>query len=59
MSELKAFIGIMLMLGVTRKNNIDVGEIWSFESVHHLDYANACMPRKRFQFISSKLTFDD
>lgn len=57
--ELRAYFGLLLMLGVTKKRSVDVSEIWSYDSVHHLDFANACMTRKRFQLISAKITFDD
>lgn len=39
-NELKAFIGLLLMFGVTNKNEIDTAEIWSPDSVHHLNSWN-------------------
>jgi hypothetical protein len=47
------------MFGVTKKNHIEISEIWSFDSIHHIDYANACMSRDRFKLISRTLAFDD
>lgn len=57
--EVKGFIGLLLLLGVTKKNDIDCNEIWSFESLHHSNYATSCMPRERFKFIANYLTFDN
>ena len=57
--ELRAFFGLLLLLGVTGKNDVDVAEIWSFDSVHHLTWATVAMPRNRFQFLINKITFDD
>ena len=56
--ELNAFFGLLIMFGVTKKNLIDVNELWSYDSIHHIDYANACMPRERFKFLCSKIVFD-
>ena len=57
--EIRAFIGLMLLFGVTKKNDVDIGEIWCSDSVHHLNYASAGMTRSRFQRLSNKITFDD
>lgn len=57
--EFKAFIGLLLIFGVTGKNNIDINDIWMIGSPHHFDWASAAMPRDRFKLISSKVCFDD
>ena len=57
-SELKAFFGLLILFGVTKKNHIDLKEICGMVSVHHSDYATSCMPRDRFKLILSKITFD-
>jgi hypothetical protein len=59
LNEIRAFFGLLLLFGVTKKNNIDVGEIWAVESIHHSDWASACMSRNRFKLICSKITLDD
>lgn len=58
-NELRGFFGLLLLFGVTKKNDVDVHEIWNPISVHHLDWATACMPRDRFVFISVKISFDE
>lgn len=57
--ELRAFIGILLLLGVTKKADIDCAEIWSPNEIHHLDWAIAAMPRSRFQVLCSTICFYD
>ncbi|CAF0737922.1 unnamed protein product [Brachionus calyciflorus] len=58
-NELRAFIGLLLLFGLTRKNKVDVSEIWKIGSVDHCDWATAAMSRNRFKSIMSYLTFDD
>jgi hypothetical protein len=57
--ELKCYIGLLILFGFLKKNAVDVNDIWAFESAHHCHHATAAMPRERFKFISSVLTFDD
>jgi len=57
--EIRGFIGLLLLFGVTKKHDVELGEIFSHNSVNHLDWATVCMSRDRFKFISSKITFDD
>jgi hypothetical protein len=57
--EFKAFIGLTLLFSITKKNDVEVDEMWNFESVHHMDYATACMSRNRFKLIMRSLAFDD
>lgn len=56
--EIRGFIGLLLLFGVTKKNDIEVNEIWASDSLHHLGYATSAMPRDRFKFIACYLTFD-
>ena len=58
-TELYAFFGLMLLFGVTKKSHVDIHEIWSKDSVHHMDYATATMPRDRFIAISKNIVFDN
>ena len=43
--KLMSFIGTLLFLGVTKKRNVDVAEIWSSTSTHYLEYVTLIMPR--------------
>jgi hypothetical protein len=56
--EVKSFIGLLLLFGVTKKRNVDINEIWCETSVHHSAYASAAMPRDRFKLISAMIRFD-
>ena len=53
------FIGLLLLLGVTKKNDVEISEIYNPASPHHLDWATSCMSRDRFKLICSIITFDD
>ena len=57
--EIRGFIGLLLLFGVTKKHDIEINEIFNILSVHHMDWATVCMSRDRFKLISSKITFDD
>ena len=52
------FIGLLLLFGFTKKNDIEIQEIWSPDSLHHSGFATSAMQRNRFTFIASCLTFD-
>ena len=58
-TELYAYFGLLLLFGVTKKSGIDVHEMWSNDSVHHLDYASAAMTRERFKILTANLIFDN
>lgn len=57
--ELNGFFGLLLLFGVTKKNDIDLSEIWDHTSINHMDWATACMSRDRFKFICWNISFDD
>lgn len=57
--EIRGFIGLLLLLGVTKKHDIEANENFNYRSVHHMDGATVCMSRDRFKLISSKIAFDD
>jgi hypothetical protein len=59
--ELKCWIGLLLLFGVTGKNDVEVNSIWSSGpgQIYHSDHATAAMSRDRFKFLCSVITFDD
>lgn len=57
--ELRAFMGLLLLFGVLKKNFVKIEEIWNPESLHYLNWASIAMSRARFQKIYSFLTFDE
>jgi len=57
--EVRAFIGILLLLGVTKKQDIEINEIYRLNSVHYLDWVVVCMSRNRLKDICRTITFDD
>ena len=57
--ELKGFVGLLILFGVTNKNDVDADNIWCPTSPDHSAFATACMSRSRFRFISTSISFDD
>ena len=57
--ELLSYMGILIILGVTKKRNVDISEIWCPDSMHYFEYVTLTMPRTRFQTINRFITFDD
>jgi len=57
--EIRGFIGLLLFLGVTKKHDIEISEVYKVGSVHYSDWATVCMSRERFYLIASIITFDD
>ena len=57
--EIYAFIGILLLLGITKKSNESIETLWNVNSLHYASFGAATMSRDRFQLISRYLTFDD
>jgi hypothetical protein len=49
--EIRGFIGLLLLFGVTNKNHMSVNEIWAVEKLHHSDQATSSMKRERFKEI--------
>jgi hypothetical protein len=49
----------LLLFGATKKNDVEICEIWSPDSPDHMDWASATMTREKFQLISAKITFDN
>lgn len=46
-NELRGFIGLLIIFGVTKKNDVEINDIWSYDSINHMDIASACMTRER------------
>lgn len=57
--EFIAFMGILYLCGVTRRNKVDTNELWSNQSPHYLELASLAMPRNRFGLIMKHLSFYD
>jgi len=57
--EIRGFFGLLLFMGVTKKHDIEISEIYKSSSIHYSDWATVCMSRDRFYLISAKITFDD
>ena len=51
-NELKAFIGLLILFGQKKINNISVHSIWSPKSIHWVSWATAALSRERFQLIA-------
>lgn len=58
-NEIWGFISILLILGVTKKRNVMIQEIWSPTSLHYQEFVTLIMSRNRFQQLCRFLTFDD
>ena len=57
--EIRGFIGLLLLLGLLKKNDVDVSSIWDKESLHYVHWAAASFSRDRFKLICRYLTLDD
>ena len=52
-----SYIGVLFILGVIKKRNVDISEIWCPKSIHFLEFSALTMPRT--VTINRYLTFDD
>jgi hypothetical protein len=50
--EIYAFIGLLLLFGITKKSNVSIEEIWNSNSIHYASFLEATLSRQRYQFIS-------
>ena len=57
--EMRAYIGLLLLFGAMKKNDVEIHEMWSSDSINHSFHATSCMSRDRFKLISSCIYFDD
>jgi hypothetical protein len=55
--EIYAFIGLLLLFGITKKSHVSIEEIWNSNSIHYASFAAATLSRERYQLISKNLTF--
>lgn len=57
LTELKAFLGILYLCGVQNSSKVNLSELWSHE--FGSTFCRVTMSRRRFEFISCRLRFDD
>jgi hypothetical protein len=58
--ELYAYVGLLILFGLTNKNEISIDMLWSDKSfVHFTPFASVAMSREMFQLISRHICFDD
>ena len=57
--DLYAFIGILILLGITKTSNVSVEKLWSKDSIHFAPFAMTVLSRNRFNLIARNITFDD
>ena len=57
MVEIKAFLGLLYLIGVQKQNHVDIEELWSPEFGSNL--FRLVMSRNRFVILSCNLRFDD
>jgi hypothetical protein len=57
--DLYAFIGILILLEITKKSNVSIEKPWSKDSIHFAPFAKAVLSRNRFNLIARNITFDD
>ena len=55
-----AFVGLLILFGLTNKNDIPIHLLWSENSMLHFSvFASITMSRDRFQLICRHICFDD
>lgn len=57
--ELYGYIGLLLLTGLTKKNDVLIPEIWKKNSANFMPLAAITMSRERFEEISRHITFDN
>ncbi len=58
--QLFAYIGLLILFGLSNRNEKAIELKWSEKSlVHHCPFATEAMSRERFQLISRLICFDD
>ena len=59
-TEIFAYIGLLILFGLGNKNDVAIDLLWSEKSlVQYSHFVNATMSRDRFQLISRYIAFDD
>jgi hypothetical protein len=59
LEEMYAFVGLMILFGLTGKSDISIEEIWSEKSANYAEFAAVTFSRERFQLITRNICFDD
>ena len=60
LTEIFAYIGLLILFGLGNKNDVAIDLLWSDKSLVHFSYfAKAIMSRERYQLISRYIAFDD
>ena len=54
-----AFVGLLIIFGLTRNTYIYMEVVWSERSIHFYQLACVTMSRERFQLISKNICFDN
>ena len=59
--EIYGYMGILLMLGILKKKDVEIDEIWceKDDAIHRIPWVLCTMSRQRFKLLSRYLTFDD
>jgi hypothetical protein len=57
--EIYAFIGLLILLGITKKSDTNIESLWKESSLDYAPFAAATFSRDRFKLISKNLTFDN
>jgi hypothetical protein len=57
--EMYAFVGFLVIFGLTGKTDISVEEIWSERSLHYSHFPSDTMARERFQLITKNISLDN
>lgn len=45
-TEIYAFIGVLILLGITRKTHVSIEELWSENSIHYASFAVVALTRE-------------
>ena len=57
--EMYGYIGLLLLMGFTKKNDVLIPEIWKKSSANFMPLAAITMSRERFEEINRHITFDN
>jgi hypothetical protein len=52
-----AFVGYMILFGLTGESDISINEIWSENSAYCAEFAEVTFSRERFQLITPNICF--
>lgn len=58
-TEFMAFLGLIIAMGVTKQNKVNIKNLWEPESLYHMPIFTATMPRVRFNTLLWGIRFDD